>query len=103
MVSPYGVEGAAVIYLSGNEVTNPTVDSGALFFEVDGNVTRLVIIRYDPGGISFTVRVPERGEPPDATVVEVADGENQIRNQLAGYRVDFTPVPDPPSSRSGTP
>ncbi len=101
LVSPHGAEAAAVISLSGTGISDVQAERGSLFQQTDGSLTRVVLILDEPGEMSFTVRVTERSEPPAANVLEVADEDNKLRDRLPLYRVEFTPVPDPPSSSAG--
>jgi hypothetical protein len=95
LVSPHGAEGAAVLVLAAGDISTVEVDHGTAFVEADGTTTRLVLVLDDPGEIRFRVSVAERSEPPEATVIEVADGQNNLRNTPSTYSVEFTPVPDP--------
>jgi hypothetical protein len=94
LVSPNGPEGAVVLELAGPGLGEVTVAEGEVFGQADGTSTRLVIVRDMPGQIQFRVQVNERSEPPVATVVEVADGTNELRSSISGYQVEFTPVID---------
>ena len=100
LVSPNGPEGAAVLELAGPGLGEVTVAEGEVFEQADGNTTRLVIVRDIPGQIRFRVQVIERSEPPTATVVEVADGTNELRSSISGYQVEFTPVVGSIASRT---
>jgi len=94
LVSPNGPEGAVVLELAGPGLGAVTVAEGEVFGQADGNTTRLVVIRDIPGQIRFRIQVLERSEPPAATVLEVADGANELRASISGYQVEFTPVID---------
>jgi len=98
LFSPNGAEGAVVLRLTGAQIGEIELDGGSVFQETDGNTTRVVVILDEPGSVQLRVYVAERSEPPDVTLVEVADGNNQIRTHLAGYRLEFTPVIDSVSS-----
>jgi hypothetical protein len=94
LFSPNGAEGAAVLQLTGADIGAIELEGGSVFRETDGFTTRIVVILDEPGDIQFRVYVAERSEPPEAAVVEVADGDNQLRTQLGGYRIELTPVAD---------
>lgn len=94
--SPHGVEGAAVIELVGSGLGLVRVESGLVFTSVSGDATRAVILRHRPGVIEFAVEVPDRGSPPDVRILEVADGDDQLRSSLDGYAVRFAAVPSSP-------
>lgn len=94
LISPNGAEAAAVLQLTGTGIGAIEVEGGNLFRETDGNATRIVVILDEPGNVRFKVHVAERSEPPGVLVLEVADGNNEVRSQLGAYRVEFTPVID---------
>jgi len=94
LVSPNGPEGAVVLELVAPGLGEVTVAEGDVFGQAEGNTTRLVIVRDIPGQIQFRVQVLERSEPPTTTVVEVADGTNELRSSISGYQIEFTPVID---------
>jgi len=100
LISPNGAEAAAVFQLTGTNIGAIETEGGDVFRATNGNVNRIVVILDEPGNVRFRVYVAERSEPPDVLVVEVADGNNQIRHQLGGYRVEFTPVIDTLSASS---
>lgn len=90
LLSPNGPEGAAVLELTGGvglgEVTS---EIGAAFYEHDGAATRVVIILDEPGQIEFTVRSQDVGARLSVTVLQVADGSNQLRTGLSSYLVEL--------------
>ena len=92
LVSPNGLEGAAVIELNGEFHDIRSANSGQVFAHADGGVTRVVIILDDPGEIGFTAQLDVAGELPSAQIIEVADGSNQLRTSLSGYRIDIEGV-----------
>jgi hypothetical protein len=102
LVSPNGQEGAAVLELvGGRDLETVALDGGEVFYEREGNTTRIVAIMDDPGQIRIQIRTEDVGRLPSAAIVQVADGENRLRSSLAGYRVSFTKVPDAPTRSQG--
>lgn len=96
IISPTGaVDGAAVL-----ELTGPTglgsirTGFGDVFFERDGNTTRVVIILDDPGLLTFHMRVEDVSELPEATVLQVADGNNELRASVSGYEIEWMQLAD---------
>lgn len=86
--SPHGAEGAAAIELDGRGIES--VQGGAetrVFMQPTAGGTRVVAVREPAGPIEFTVTLAKGSELPRARVVEVADGTDQPRASLAGYRV----------------
>jgi hypothetical protein len=53
---------------------------------------RVVIILDDPGPVDFLLDVADMSQRPTITVIEVADGNNQLRSSVADYRPTITPV-----------
>jgi hypothetical protein len=65
-----------------------------VFYEHDGSTTRLVVILDDPGPITFRVRVDDVAELPSATVIQVADGDNELRTSLSEYEIEWVQLAD---------
>lgn len=91
LISPNGAEGAAVIELTGVGVTGLATDDGAFFSQFNGTTVRVVVVRDDPGDITFRFVVPNKGDRPNWSVIEVADGNNGLRGSVSGYQLEFTP------------
>ena len=87
VVSPDGDLGAAVLELGG--VSDITPVGGRAFTERNGDVLRVVIVLDEPGQIEFRIKTADMTGQPTATVVEVADGDNQVPESVSGYRVQF--------------
>lgn len=86
--SPHGAEGAAAIELEGGGVRSVSGGEGTrVFMQPAAGGTRVVAVREPAGPIEFTVTLAPGSRMPRARVVEVADGEDQPRASLAGYRV----------------
>jgi len=103
LVSPNGPEGAVVLALVGSGIDSITASSPFTYVQHDGGTTRLVIVLADPGTVAFEVWVDDVSDPPSVTVVEVADGNNELRSSVTGYRVDFVPVEAPPNTATRAP
>lgn len=87
--SPHGAEGAAAIELTGPGVLSITSASGRIFTQSAGTTTHVVLVQEPAASIEFRVTMAAGQAPPAARVVEVADGNDQPRASLAGYRVTF--------------
>ena len=88
-------EGAAVFELTGSTgVDSIRSDYGDVYYQRDGGITRVVVIMNEPGLISFHMRVEDVGDLPDVTVLQVADGENELRTSLSDYEVEWVQVAD---------
>jgi hypothetical protein len=95
LVSPNASESAVVLELVGGRgLGSPALEGGELFFEQDGNTLRIVAVLDDPGSIRVDLRTDDVARLPSAAVIQVADGENELRASLEGYEVSFTKVPD---------
>lgn len=92
LISPNGLEGAAVFELDGEYDNVQSVSAAEVFAHADGGKTRVVVLLGDPGEITFTVLPDIAGEPPTAQILEVADGSNQLRASLADYRLDLVGI-----------
>ncbi len=87
VVSPDGDLGAAVLELGGVSDIIPV--GGRAFTERNGDVLRVVIVLDEPGQIEFRIKTADITGEPAATVVEVADGDNQVPESVSGYHVQF--------------
>jgi hypothetical protein len=87
--SPNGAEGAAAIELSGPGIQSVVASTGRIFTQSAGTTTHVVLVQEPAGAMEFRVTMAPGQAPPAARVVEVADGNDQPRASLAGYRVTF--------------
>jgi hypothetical protein len=102
LVSPNGDEGSAVFELTGGvELGAVTGFGGEVFHQHFGGSTRVVVVLDQPGQISFRIGTGDVGEPPEAAVIQVADGENELRPSVAAYRVEITEVEAGSGSQMG--
>ena len=95
ITSPNQAEGAAVLELtSGLSLGTITSNDGDVFYRHEGGTTRLVVILHDPGEITFHMRVDELSEIPSVTIVQVADGNNELRSSVSEYEVEWVQIAD---------
>lgn len=87
LVSPSGPEGAAILETSDSGIVEVTSSSGRAFLGGSGGTTRIVILMPTPGQIELTVRLADTNRPPRLRLVEVADGDNELRPDLSGYTI----------------
>lgn len=93
LVSPNGSEGAAVFELAGTfAVLSVTSENGEIFYHQAGATLRVIVLNNNAGTIRFQVQVDEIRDLPTATVVQVADGDDELRESLAGYDVQLLQV-----------
>jgi hypothetical protein len=71
-------------------VADITPLAGRAFTQRNGDVLRVVIVLDEPGQIEFRIRLADMASQPAATIVEVADGDNQVPESISGYRVEFS-------------
>jgi hypothetical protein len=83
-------DAAAWVELLGAPVASVTVDEGEVFFLSRGDTTQVVLVRPDPGPLRFQVQVENAGETPVGTVIQVADGQNRLRD-AGGYAAEVKP------------
>jgi hypothetical protein len=76
-------DGAALVELVGAAVTSVTTPEGEVFFHARGDTTRVVVVRGEPGPLAFDFRVADPSASLVATVLQVADGENRLRDPAA--------------------
>jgi hypothetical protein len=89
LVSPNGDEGAALIELTGSGLGELTVREGRAFTAGTEQSVRAVIVLDEPGKRRFQIEMDDPNAAISATVLEVADGDNEVRASLAGYDVEF--------------
>lgn len=87
--SPFGDEGAAVLELEGDVVAARAPQGTRVMHNRSGGVTRLVVVRDEPGTITFEIDLPEGDAAPAATVVEVSGPDDALRATTSGYSVVF--------------
>ncbi len=88
MLSPNGVEGSAVFEITGGaDLSFTSSQGGEVFYEHVPGSSRVVVILDDPGEINFRVGTTDVAAIPDVSVLQVADGEDQLRPSLSGYEV----------------
>jgi len=89
VTSPNGPEGAAVLSLSGGIGLGEVASTaGDVFVERGADAIRIVVILDQPGQIRFTASSDDVGTPPSVVLLQVADGDNHLRESLGGYDVE---------------
>ncbi len=90
LISPYGPEGAAVLEFTGGVGLSVVASEfGDTFYEHQDGISVAVVVLDEPGVIRFTVRTDDIGAIPKVKVSQVADGADQLRSSVSGYRVEF--------------
>lgn len=90
LVSPNGAEGAAVIVLAGEGVTDVRPAGDTEVHSRTAGSTTYVVLLSEPGGtLAFSLSVPDTTQPPTAVVQQVAGADDALRDVLSGYRVEF--------------
>lgn len=87
LVSPNQGDAAALILLPPGLEAVSAPDGTTLVAEPDGAGTRVLLFRDHPGRIEFQLRVTA-ADQPQATILEVADGNNLPRN-VTSYELRF--------------
>lgn len=67
-------------------------DRGDVYYDHAGVVSRIVVVMDSPGQIRFAVGADNVRNVPEVRVLQVADGENRLRESLSGYDVTVKPV-----------
>ena len=91
LASPNGAEGAALLHMVGGQISSVEALTGDLHTSMLGDTTKVLVLLDTPGEIAFLLNVADTTLPPVTTIVQVADGQNEVRSNLAEYRVRFTP------------
>jgi M6 family metalloprotease-like protein len=86
----YTDDAAIVLELIGSGISDVTAINGDLYFNNLGTTTRIVVVLREPGTISFLVDVEDVGEPPTVSLIEVANGDNELRTSTTQYTVRRT-------------
>jgi hypothetical protein len=93
LASPGGPEGSAVFEVSGGGGFTSVAATGAeVYYDLRADLVRVVVIMDGPGQIRFRLGTADVGDLPTVTVLQVADGDDQLRSSLAGYEVELFPV-----------
>jgi hypothetical protein len=89
LLSPFGSEGSAVFQVTGGASLGAvTVSGGEVYHEHGLEGSRVVVVLDAPGAIRFRVATSDLGDLPTVTVIQVADGNDQLRDFLSGYTVE---------------
>jgi hypothetical protein len=92
LVSPNGGEGAAVLETSDEGIVDIAAEGAQAFQWRAGGGSRIVVLLDEPGDVRFTISVEDVNKPPQLEIVEVADGDNRLRESLTEYGVVVEPV-----------
>lgn len=95
LLSPNGSEGSAVFELTGVVgLGSVSSDRGDVFYDHAGETSRIVVIMNSPGQIRFVVGADNVRDVPEVRILQVADGEDALRESLEGYDVTVEQVKD---------
>lgn len=97
LVSPNGAEGSAVFEFAGGSGLGVVSSYGGevhYSHNYGTETSRVVVIMEVPGEVRFTIRTSDVGDLPTVTVIQVADGNDDLRTSLAGYDVEVVQVED---------
>jgi hypothetical protein len=88
VTSPNGAEGAAIVEFAG-VVDSVMIEGGTAFLRSAGGITRAALILDQPGTIRFSLPKVSSGSLPATSVIQVADGNNQLRSNTSAYQVTY--------------
>lgn len=96
VVSPHSsLDGAVVLELSNvGSIGYVRSDHGQVFYQDNGNTTRVVVVLDDPGLITFFLRVDEVADLPEVTFIQVADAMNELRPTVSDYDLSWDQIAD---------
>lgn len=90
LVGPNGVEGAALVVMSGEGIGDITaVGDTEVFSEAEPGRSRLVLINQVGGDLIFRVAVADTTVLPTFVVEQVAGPDDALRADLTAYSVEF--------------
>jgi hypothetical protein len=95
--SPNGAEGSAVFEFAGGTGLGVVTTFGGEVYHSHNygtGTSRVVVILDTPGAIQFKVRTSNVGDRPSFTLLQVADGDDNLRSSLSGYEIEITQVKD---------
>ena len=92
LMSPNGAEGAAVMLLVGEGVSEiRAVGDAEVHAVASGDETRVVVINQVGGALAFEIDVADRRRPLVGVVTEVAGPDDALRPSLSGYSLTIEP------------
>lgn len=83
--SPNGPEGGMLIHLIGAGATNITAPAGDLFTSDSGDTVKVLLLRADPGELTFRFSLPDTTRQPTIRIEQVTGGDNRLRENLTAY------------------
>ena len=89
LVSPNGDEGAAVLDVTGTVESFTGTEGVSVYTTPTSTGTRVVLVRLTPGTLSMKLSLQDQDRLPAISVVEVADGDDRVRQSVAGYTVEL--------------
>jgi hypothetical protein len=97
LVSPNGAEGSAVFeFTGGSGLGVVTAFGGEVYYSHNygTGTSKVVVIMDNPGQIQFRIRSSDVGDLPSFSVLQVADGNDDLRTSLTGYDIEVAQVKD---------
>jgi hypothetical protein len=82
--------GAAVVALTGPGIEAATALDSRAYTHAAGDTVRVVLVRDTPGMLRFSIRLARGSTLPHATVLELADGANELVTPATPFAVSFT-------------
>ena len=102
LVSPVGNEGSGVFEVRGGAGLGVvSAPGGEVLYQHFQDRTRLVVVMADPGEIRFRIPTTEVSQVPSVEILQVADGNNDLRGSLEGYSARVSVLEGPATSLPG--
>jgi hypothetical protein len=102
LVSPFGAEGSAIFEIMGGTGLGEVVAAnGEAYFHRAGGSLKVIVLLDAPGAIRFRVETDEVGDVPSVTVVQVADGDDELRASVSGYQAEVVQREAPTAGGEG--
>ena len=89
LVSPHGAEGAALVVLTGEGIGRAVGLGDTEVYRSDASgSTRVVLVNRVGGGLAFRIEMADTTRLPTAVIHQVAGPDDELRVDLAAYRLE---------------
>lgn len=92
LVSPNGPEAAVVLETTDEGIDGIQSLTGEAHHWRAGDVSRIVVLLEEPGEIRFALSLADVNRAPALQILEVADPDNRLRDDLSEYELETAVV-----------
>lgn len=90
LVSPNGDEGIVLLEFRGEGIERLRAASGPFFWEPGDDGARVIVMHEFGGELWVSFDLEARDRPPEVEILQVAAPDDELRDGLGEYRVDWT-------------